>query len=29
MVLTQEQAIALTNSGLRVMPAYEWMLAEQ
>ena len=28
LVLTQEQAIALASSGLRVMPAYEWMLAE-
>lgn len=28
LVLTQEQAIALTGSGLHVMPAYEWMLAE-
>jgi len=29
LVRTQEQAIALAGSGLRVMPAYEWMLAEQ
>ena len=29
LVLTQEQVIALAGSGLRVMPAYEWMLAEQ
>jgi len=29
LVLTQEQAIALAGSGLRVMSAYEWMLAEQ
>ena len=28
LVLTQEQAIALAGSGLRVMPAYEWMLEE-
>lgn len=28
LVLMQEQAIALAGSGLRVMPAYEWMLAE-
>jgi hypothetical protein len=28
LVLAQEQAIALAGSGLRVMPAYEWMLAE-
>ena len=28
LVLTQEQAIALAGSGLQVMPAYEWMLAE-
>ena len=28
LVLTQEQAIALAGSGLRVMPAYEWMLVE-
>jgi len=28
LVLTQEQAMALAESGLRVMPAYEWMLAE-
>jgi len=28
LVMTQEQAIALAGSGLRVMPAYEWMLAE-
>lgn len=28
LVLTQEQVIALAGSGLRVMPAYEWMLAE-
>lgn len=28
LVLTQEQAIALDGSGLRVRPAYEWMLAE-
>ena len=28
LVLTQEQAIALTGSGLRVIPAYEWMLAK-
>ena len=28
LVLTQEQAIALTSSGLAVMPAYEWMLTE-
>ncbi len=28
LVLTQEQSIALADSGLRVMPAYEWMLAE-
>ena len=29
LVLTQEQVIALSGSGLRVVPAYEWMLAEQ
>jgi predicted AAA+ superfamily ATPase len=29
LVLTQEQMIALAGRGLRVMPAYEWMLAEQ
>jgi hypothetical protein len=29
LVLTQEQAIALAESGLRVMSAYEWMLAGQ
>ena len=28
LVLTQEQAIALAGNGLRVVPAYEWMLAE-
>ena len=28
LVLTQEQVIALAGSGLHVMPAYEWMLAE-
>jgi len=28
LVMTQEQTIALAGSGLRVMPAYEWMLAE-
>jgi hypothetical protein len=28
LVLTQEQVIALAGSGLRVVPAYEWMLAE-
>lgn len=28
LVLTQEQAIALAASGLRVIPAYEWMLEE-
>ena len=28
LVLTQEQVIALAGSGLRVMPAYEWMLAQ-
>jgi len=28
LVLTQEQAIALASSGLRVMPAYEWMLVQ-
>ena len=28
LVLTQEQVIALAGSGLRVLPAYEWMLAE-
>lgn len=28
LVLTQEQAMARAESGLRVMPAYEWMLAE-
>jgi hypothetical protein len=28
LVLTREQAIALAGSGLRVMPAYAWMLAE-
>ena len=28
LVLTREQAIALAGSSLRVMPAYEWMLAE-
>ena len=29
LVLTQEQAIALAGSGLRAMPAYEWMLGER
>ncbi len=28
LVLTQEQVIALAGSGLRVVPAYEWMLAQ-
>ena len=28
LVLTQEQTIALAGSGLRVMPAYAWMLAQ-
>jgi hypothetical protein len=28
LVLTQEQAIALAGNGLRVLPAYEWMLVE-
>jgi len=29
LVLTQEQVIALVRSGLRAMPAYEWMLRER
>ena len=29
LVLTREQAIALAGSGLRAMPAYEWMLGER